>query len=86
MKLSIIIPMYNCEKTIKETINSIIKQYRGTSIEVIVVDDGSLDNSYNTVNDCFSNIDFVRLLKKKNGGPSSVRHYGEYFTWFVSLC
>ena len=88
MKLSIIIPMYNCEKTIKETINSIIKQYRGTSIEVIVVDDGSLDNSYNTVNDCFSNIDFVRLLRKKNGGPSSARHYGAQhskgeYLWFI---
>ena len=44
--ISVIIPVYNGEKYIKETIESLLKQ-TVTNFEVIIVNDGSTDNTYN---------------------------------------
>lgn len=43
-KISIIVPVYNAEKTLKECINSLIKQTY-SNIEIILVNDGSKDDS-----------------------------------------
>lgn len=45
MKLSIIIPCYNCEKTVEEAVNSIYKQNLDVPFEIIMVDDKSTDNT-----------------------------------------
>lgn len=72
-KLSIIIPLYNKEASILNTLDSIISQDY-TNYEVIVVDDGSTDSSVAKVNS--RNSDYIHLISKQNGGPSSARNYG----------
>lgn len=73
--ISIIVPVYNVENYIKECINSIINQsYK--NIEIILVDDGSTDNSGSLCEE-FSLIDSrIVTLHKENGGLSDARNYG----------
>lgn len=71
--LSIIIPLYNKEKTIKSTLNSILQQ-NVQNFEIIVVDDGSIDDSYSVVNSIDDNR--IKLFHKSNGGVSSARNFG----------
>lgn len=73
--ISIIVPVYNVENYIKECINSIINQsYK--NIEIILVDDGSTDNSGSLCEE-FSLIDSrIVTFHKENGGLSDARNYG----------
>ena len=74
-KLSVIIPVYNAEKWISETLDSIVNQtYK--DIEIIVVDDGSSDNSLAIVNGYAERDDRIKIISKKNGGVSSARNVG----------
>lgn len=70
---SIIIPLYNKQNCIAETINSVLSQ-AFFSVEIIVVDDGSIDGSKSVVESIKDNR--VHLYTKPNGGPSSARNYG----------
>ena len=77
MKISVIVPMYNSSKTIINTLNSIKEQtYR--DFEIIVIDDGSNDDSSTLVEDFILSNDELpmTLLKKANGGVSSARNMG----------
>lgn len=71
--ISIIIPLYNKENCIKDTINSILSQnYK--DFEIVVVNDGSKDNSVAVVESiCDSRI---RLINKENEGVSKTRNRG----------
>lgn len=75
--ISIIIPLYNKEKYIKEVLDSVAKQ-TFKDFEVIVVDDGSTDNGSIVVEKYPDNR--IHLIKKQNGGVSSARNYGLQFT------
>ncbi len=71
--VSIIIPLYNAEQFIVETIHSVLDQtYQ--NIEVIIVDDGSTDQSLQKVS-ALAN-DQIRLFKQNNKGASAARNYG----------
>lgn len=60
-KVSVIIPVYNVEKYLRECLDSIINQtYR--NLEIICIDDGSLDNSINILKD-YSKIDNRIFIK-----------------------
>ena len=72
-KVSIIIPMYNSEKFIVKTIDSVLAQDYG-NIEIIVIDDGSKDNSYNLVKLAYGNK--IKLIHKENSGVSDTRNVG----------
>lgn len=72
-KISVIIPIYNSEKYLKQCLNSIINQTL-EDIEVICVDDGSWDKSSMIVLDYMEKYDNFILLKKENGGQSSARN------------
>lgn len=73
-KVSIIIPVYNAEKTIIKCINSIINQtYK--NIEIIIVDDGSSDNTKKILK-AYSNIENLILVFKSNEGVSISRNVG----------
>lgn len=73
--VSVIVPVYNVEKFIGRCLNSIINQ-KYNNIEIIVVNDGSTDNSGKICDD-FATIDQrVKVIHKNNGGVSSARNKG----------
>lgn len=71
--ISVVIPLYNKEKSISNTINSVLKQ-DFSDFEVVIVDDGSTDGSVSIVESI--NDPHVRLIKQENGGPSKARNTG----------
>jgi glycosyltransferase involved in cell wall biosynthesis len=70
---SIIIPLYNKEQYVAKTLDSVFAQTY-EDFEIIIVDDGSTDNSLQEV-DKF-NDPRIRIIKQKNGGVSSARNRG----------
>jgi len=75
MKLSIIIPVYNVEKYIFKCLESIKKQ-SFSNFEVIIVNDGSTDNSQNIINEFEKADNRFKSYIKTNGGLSDARNYG----------
>ena len=73
--VSIVVPVYNSEKYIENCVNSIIAQTY-VNIEVLLVDDGSQDNSYEICKQYQNNDNRFVVLKKENGGAASARKYG----------
>lgn len=74
-KISIIIPMYNCEKYIKRCLDSLVNQtYK--NMEIIVINDGSKDSSGEIVQTYVKKYSNVKLINKKNAGVSSARNLG----------
>jgi len=70
MKASIIITNYNYGKFITECVDSLLQQtYK--NIEVIIIDDGSTDNSLELLNDNYSKNRLINIVSKKNGGQLS---------------
>ena len=75
-KVSIVIPYYNSEETILRALESIKKQ-SFTDYEVVLVNDGSTDNSEKIVNDFISKNDIsIKNINQINKGPSSARNNG----------
>tara|TARA_B110000046_G_scaffold165048_1_gene181037 strand:+ start:389 stop:1330 length:942 start_codon:yes stop_codon:yes gene_type:complete len=71
---SVVIPLYNKEKHIVRTINSVLSQSL-MPFEIIIVDDGSTDNSLNTISE-FENIARVKIISQMNLGVSAARNRG----------
>ena len=75
--VSVIIPVYNCAEYIKESIYSAICQtYPSTGVEIIVVDDGSTDNTLEIVKEISSHHSNIRLFSQSNQGASAARNFG----------
>lgn len=74
-KISVIVPVYNVEDYLEECINSILGQtYK--NLEIILVDDGSTDNS-SKICDIYEKKDKrIKVIHKENGGLSSARNEG----------
>ena len=73
--VSIIVPVYNVEKYVKKCIDSILNQtYQ--NIEILVIDDGSTDNSKIICDELANRDKRIRVFRKENGGLSSARNYG----------
>lgn len=71
MKISIIIPAYNGERTIGKAIESVLTQ-SFQNFEIIVVDDGSTDNTKDVVSELINKDSRIKYLWQKNfGGPAS---------------
>ena len=69
---SVVVPVFNCREYIGRCIESVVSQDYG-SFELIVVDDGSTDDSYEICSK-YSAVDRrVKTIKKENGGPFSAR-------------
>jgi glycosyltransferase involved in cell wall biosynthesis len=74
-KISIVIPVYNVEKYIKRCLDSVINQtYK--ELEIILVNDGSIDNSGNICDEYAKKDERIKVIHKKNGGLSDARNIG----------
>lgn len=73
--VSVIIPIYNTEKYIEETILSVLKQTH-SNLELIVVDDGSTDNTFKFLEAICKDDRRIKLIKQKNQGVSIARNTG----------
>jgi len=96
LKISIVIPLYNKESSVWRAVNSVLSQSFGC-FELIIVDDGSTDNSLSVVNDFDDSR--IRLIRQINSGVSATRNKGfekssgdyvcfldaddEWYPWFL---
>ncbi|MCK9265908.1 glycosyltransferase [bacterium] len=87
--ISVIVPIYNSEKYLKKCVTSIINQtYR--NLEILLINDGSTDNSKNICNLFAKQDNRVRVINKNSGGVSDSRNRGikestgEYITFLDS--
>lgn len=75
VKVSIIVPVYNVEKVINKCLTSLVNQTL-KDIEIIVVNDGSPDNSQVIIDKYAKKDKRIRSFIKQNGGLSDARNYG----------
>lgn len=74
-KYSIIIPVYNSSKTLERCINSVLNQ-NYDDWELIIIDDGSTDNSVEIIKKFTNNNDKIKFFSQKNSGPGRARNFG----------
>lgn len=73
--ISVVIPIYNVERYLKDCVNSVLQQtYK--NIEIILVDDGSTDKSGKICEDLHKEFGKINVIHKKNGGLSDARNCG----------
>ncbi len=73
--ISVIVPVYNVEKYIEKALNSIIAQ-TFKDFELLLIDDGSPDNSGHICDEYAENDNRIKVFHKANGGLSDARNYG----------
>ena len=88
-KISVIVPVYNAERYIRQCLDSILTQ-DFADFELMIVDDGSTDSSLELCKDYSEKDSRIRLFHKENAGPSSARNFaltranGEYLLFLDS--
>ncbi len=75
LALSAIVPVYNAGKYLNECLNSIINQ-TDTFCEVILINDGSIDDSKRICEEYCRKYDYFILIDQRNAGPSEARNVG----------
>lgn len=73
--VSIIIPVYNCEKYIRQCVDSVINQTYH-DLEIILIDDGSTDKSLQILEEYYNLDNRVKIVHQKNQGLSASRNQG----------
>ena len=73
--ISVIVPVYNVEKYIEKCLKSLVEQTL-KNIEIIIVNDGSTDNSKKIISKFAEKYSNIKYYEKTNGGLSSARNYG----------
>ena len=77
MKLSIVIPVYNAEMYISDCLESIFRQgLSNDDFEVIIINDGSTDNSMKAIADIAERHPNIRVTTQPNSGTSVARNHG----------
>ncbi|MDD3415813.1 MAG: glycosyltransferase family 2 protein [Lachnospiraceae bacterium] len=74
-KVSIIIPVYNAERYLKETLLSVIKQ-KFQNFEIVAVNDGSRDGTYKILSEFSRQDKRIKIINKDNTGVSDTRNQG----------
>ena len=74
-KISVIIPVYNVEKYLRQCLDSVVNQTL-KDIEIICVNDGSPDNSLAILKEYAQNDNRIKIINKQNGGLSAARNSG----------
>lgn len=87
MNISYIIPAYNCEKTIAETVQSILFYDKSDKFEILIIENGSTDNTLKVLQLLKKKYPYIRILKSKKG-VSKARNKGIQesngkWLWFV---
>jgi len=75
VKVSVIIPVYNVEKYLRECLESVINQTL-TDIEIICINDGSKDNSLSILKEYAQKDERIKIIDKKNEGVAVARNLG----------
>ena len=75
VKISIIMPIYNTETYLRESVNSILNQ-TFEDFELICIDDGSTDNSLNILKELSENDSRLRIISQENRGAGFSRNKG----------
>lgn len=75
MKVSIIMPVYNCERFLEDSIDSVLSQTY-TDFELIIIDDGSKDNSRKIIEEYALKDQRIKAFYNQNHGVSYTRNYG----------
>ena len=83
--ISIIVPIYNAEQYLKQWLDSMVKQTL-KDIEIILVDDGSKDNSSRLCDEWGEKDSRIKVCHKQNGGASSARNYGLDYATGEYIC
>lgn len=73
--ISVIIPAYNCQTTLKRALNSVINQSY-SNLEIIIVDDGSIDETPTLCDNIAATDDRISVIHKQNGRQASARNVG----------
>lgn len=73
---TLIVPIFNGEAFLPRCLDSVIEASEGFNIEMILVDDGSTDNSINIAQEYSNRVSWITAVQQKNSGPSSARNVG----------
>ena len=74
-KISVIIPVYNAESTLRRCVDSVLAQ-TFTDFECLLINDGSKDRSGAICDEYAARDSRIRAFHKENGGPSAARNFG----------
>lgn len=87
INIDVIVPVYNCQNYIDRCIQSLLKQKNQNNLRIILVDDGSIDNSGKLIDRYADSHQNIVSIHKANGGLASSRNVGlknvsgDYFTF-----
>ncbi len=78
LDISVVIPVYNAEKTIEICVSSVIKELQGNNLkyEIILINDGSTDSSLCICQKLMEEDNHIIVFSQNNSGPSAARNYG----------
>lgn len=74
--VSVIIPAYNSEDIVVDTLEALDAQKFSGNYEIIIVDDGSVDNTFDVIKNFIKGKKKFRLMRQKNQGPAAARDNG----------
>ena len=75
VRISVIVPVYNCEDYLEESLGSLLNQ-TFKDIEIICIDDGSNDNSLDILKNIASSDSRIKVFTQENQGAGAARNYG----------
>lgn len=86
-KISIIIPVYNAEKYLRQCLDSVVNQTL-KEIEILCINDGSTDSSLDILNEYAEQDKRIKVFSQKNSGPATARNVGldnatGDYLWFI---
>ena len=73
--LSVIMPVFNGSEFLERSMNSLLNQTLD-NFEIVLINDGSTDNSLEILKEYEKKYDFIKVLTQKNSGPGKARNYG----------
>ncbi|MGD0066289.1 MAG: bifunctional polysaccharide deacetylase/glycosyltransferase family 2 protein [Streptosporangiaceae bacterium] len=75
-RVSVLIPAWNESKVIRRTVESILRYSYDFEVEIVIVDDGSTDNTWEIAQELHAEYPSVKIYDKENGGKAKALNYG----------